>query len=298
MDIYEIRLDNLRTIIGKRKHTELAERWDTSPSTLSQILGAGKIRNLGDELARRIEEKEGIPRGWLDQTHSGLTTSEVSTRDTLRGNRLRQLLEKFKIHQGLTQKGLSEKIAALDPAGQTGITQSMISQLITGKVSLTTDTLLLIAKALKISPGLLDPDLESFLTDHSVADESLKASCAISGSVFLGDHPLCPVAPSHKKRYAIAIDIDGYEPHFRKGATLIASPDEIPVPGDLVYVYGTRSDGPGLLSLLATLNRWDNDSVQMSELTTGETLLMQTHPGLRIDPVVTVQMPQLRRQSR
>ena len=191
----------------------------------------------------------------------------------------------------MTQKGLSKRIAALDPNGETGITQPMISQLITGKVALTTDTLLLIAKALRISPFVLDPDLKMYLTDHTTVDEQLDIACAISGSVFGPSLPPCPVVSSPRPRYAIAVDVDAYASHFRKGSVLIASPSETPVEGDLVYVYGTRAEGPGLLSLLAILKQWENDHAVVNELISGSSLRLERHAGLKIDRIITINMP-------
>lgn len=71
MDIYEIRRHNLKALIGKRKKSACAELWDTSASLLSQILprSGAPVRNLGDELARKIEAAELLPHGYLDQLH-------------------------------------------------------------------------------------------------------------------------------------------------------------------------------------------------------------------------------------
>jgi hypothetical protein len=66
MDIYSIRKHNLEKLSEGRKRKDCAEKWNTSASTLSQILSKNPVRNLGDELARRIEKAEGLPSGWLD----------------------------------------------------------------------------------------------------------------------------------------------------------------------------------------------------------------------------------------
>lgn len=70
MDIYAIRIKNLMLIATGRKRRDCAEKWDTSASTLSQIMSKNPVRNLGDELARKIERAEGLPDGWLDQQHA------------------------------------------------------------------------------------------------------------------------------------------------------------------------------------------------------------------------------------
>lgn len=69
MDIYATRKRNLLSLIGCRKQRLCAEKWDTSPSALSQIASPNGKRNLGDELARKIERAEGLPEGWFDHVH-------------------------------------------------------------------------------------------------------------------------------------------------------------------------------------------------------------------------------------
>jgi phage repressor protein C with HTH and peptisase S24 domain len=66
MDIYEIRKLNLLKLIGSQKKASCAERWGMSPAHLSQILSAKTSKNLGDDVARRIETLQGLPHGWLD----------------------------------------------------------------------------------------------------------------------------------------------------------------------------------------------------------------------------------------
>lgn len=69
MDIYEIRRQNLAILVRNRKKKDCAELWETSPSFISQILSKNPVRNLGDDLARRIESAELLPHGYLDQIH-------------------------------------------------------------------------------------------------------------------------------------------------------------------------------------------------------------------------------------
>mgnify|MGYP001379976312 CR=1 FL=1 len=66
MDIYAIRKQNLIKLIGKQKKATCAERWGMAPAHLSQILSDKTAKNLGDDVARRIETAEGKPRGWFD----------------------------------------------------------------------------------------------------------------------------------------------------------------------------------------------------------------------------------------
>jgi len=70
MDIYEIRKANLIALIGNRRKGLCAEKWEMNAAHLSQILSDKTDKNLGDDVARRIEEKEGLSRGWLDSLQS------------------------------------------------------------------------------------------------------------------------------------------------------------------------------------------------------------------------------------
>ncbi|MGX4728038.1 S24 family peptidase [Pseudomonas corrugata] len=66
MDIYEIRKRNLVKLIGNQRKGACAERWGMAPAHLSQILSDKTAKNLGDDVARRIESVEKLPRGWFD----------------------------------------------------------------------------------------------------------------------------------------------------------------------------------------------------------------------------------------
>lgn len=59
MDIYEIRKLNLIALIGSRRKGACAALWEMAPAHLSQILSDKTAKNLGDDVARRIEEIEG-----------------------------------------------------------------------------------------------------------------------------------------------------------------------------------------------------------------------------------------------
>lgn len=76
MDIYAIRKQNLLTLLDGKKQRACADKWDTSPSTLSQITSNNAVRNLGDELARKIERAEGLPLGWMDTLQVNHLVSE------------------------------------------------------------------------------------------------------------------------------------------------------------------------------------------------------------------------------
>lgn len=75
MDISSIRLNNLLTLKKRyRTQAELAEAVNTDPAYISQILGRKKrgtegARNIGNDFARKIEDRLNLPYGWRDQTH-------------------------------------------------------------------------------------------------------------------------------------------------------------------------------------------------------------------------------------
>lgn len=71
MDIKTIRKLNVRLLereIGSL--SALARKAGTSQSYLSQCVGAAGIRQVGDEMARRLEHSMGKPHGWLDEAHT------------------------------------------------------------------------------------------------------------------------------------------------------------------------------------------------------------------------------------
>lgn len=78
MDIYEIRKRNLIGLIGGRRKNVCAERWGMSPAHLSQILSDKTAKNLGDDVARRIESIEGLPNAWFDTQQSFEGRHEVA----------------------------------------------------------------------------------------------------------------------------------------------------------------------------------------------------------------------------
>lgn len=81
MDIKEIRRQNLRHLLEatELKSYQFAEKVGTSASTISQYSADSKTRNMGDELARRIEQAFDLPYGYMDKVHASLPTTEPSS---------------------------------------------------------------------------------------------------------------------------------------------------------------------------------------------------------------------------
>lgn len=70
-----IRRTNLRNLCRHRDWgpKELADRVDRKPNYISDLLAGedsnGKKKSFGEKIARHIESKLGLPRGWLDVPH-------------------------------------------------------------------------------------------------------------------------------------------------------------------------------------------------------------------------------------
>lgn len=118
MDIYEIRKHNLVKLIGGQRKGSCAERWGMAPAHLSQILSDKTAKNLGDDVARRIEEVEGLPRGWFDSIPPGdeeQPTAEAADSKLSAADLVKQMLAK-------SGKGIPEEtrqrllVAAQEPA--------------------------------------------------------------------------------------------------------------------------------------------------------------------------------------
>lgn len=102
MDIYEIRKANLLKLIGTQAKGTCANRWGMAPAHLSQILSDKTAKNLGDDVARRIEEVERLPRGWFDSLEPTAASSEAAAESVSLLDQLKQMLEKG-------GKGISEE---------------------------------------------------------------------------------------------------------------------------------------------------------------------------------------------
>lgn len=76
MDTNSIRRDNLRALAARYPtQAEFAAACGTAPSVISLIVSPNPKRNLGHALARKIENSQGLPPGWLDtpQSESGFS---------------------------------------------------------------------------------------------------------------------------------------------------------------------------------------------------------------------------------
>ncbi|MBM2883940.1 hypothetical protein JFK97_06010 [Chromobacterium phragmitis] len=74
-DVFDIRRANLSRLLEPRgAAARIAAAVETSASYLSTLKNDDgskpNSRRMGDDLARRIEEVEGLERGWMDRIHS------------------------------------------------------------------------------------------------------------------------------------------------------------------------------------------------------------------------------------
>jgi phage repressor protein C with HTH and peptisase S24 domain len=140
MDIYEIRKQQLIKLIGSQKKGACADRWGMAPAHLSQILSDKTAKNLGDDVARRIEAVENLPRGWFDSVSAvegdrypvtksvdSLTIQEQSASPTA-ADQVKRMLAKVK---GLTVEARDRIVAAAEEPddGPTDVVTANISSL-------------------------------------------------------------------------------------------------------------------------------------------------------------------------
>ncbi|NNA99258.1 S24 family peptidase [Pseudomonas gessardii] len=115
MDIYAIRKQKLISLIGTQRKGACAERWGMAPAHLSQILSDKTAKNLGDDVARRIEAIEKLPRGWFDSISADGSiapdSSDTEGSAQSAADQVRQMLSRVK---GLTSAARDRIIAAAD----------------------------------------------------------------------------------------------------------------------------------------------------------------------------------------
>lgn len=131
MDIFEIRKANLIRLIGSRRKGACAEKWEMAPAHLSQVLSNKTAKNLGEDVARRIEQKEGLPHGWLDTlqgeqpTERPVVASEKEAVESVSEQadtyqRVSKALDAAAMLEGVTPRSQAviDRIAALEAQGK------------------------------------------------------------------------------------------------------------------------------------------------------------------------------------
>ncbi len=119
MNSKEIRRKNLRELVDKADSgAAFAKQADMAPSLLSQILSQNPSRNVGDRLARKIEERLRLPSGWLDSAHSTEIADHIVTDKSARqensGGQYRALLTLGALIEDFTPAELAELEAQVE----------------------------------------------------------------------------------------------------------------------------------------------------------------------------------------
>lgn len=88
MDNAQIRMQNITAILQKKfkgKKVSLANAIEKNPVIVQRWFSTGKgHRNLGDKVAREIEGKLNLPRGWLDNMHEKMHDLEDDPQEKAR----------------------------------------------------------------------------------------------------------------------------------------------------------------------------------------------------------------------
>lgn len=80
MEISEIRRANLRTLV--REHmgqAKLAEKIDTDPAYISQLLSTRTRADMGNRFARKVEKLLRLSHGWMDHAHGDAINDQAAT---------------------------------------------------------------------------------------------------------------------------------------------------------------------------------------------------------------------------
>lgn len=99
MDIREIRRRNLALLRQQEGSIRaLAERVDTDPNYLSQLLGSAGKHHMGHAMARRLENAFGKQEGWMDRDNSEADDQDLAE--------ITQMIKRLPNHQRNTIKML------------------------------------------------------------------------------------------------------------------------------------------------------------------------------------------------
>lgn len=165
MDIYEIRIQRLREIIGDRQLKDFANSFDLDASYLSQLLNGH--RRLGERAAQNIESKLGLAHGELGRPKTGSSDREPSVDVTsIEAAKLKAIYQaRKKTSPSLTQAAIAEQ------AGWTG--QSVVSQYLNGRIPLNLTALIRFANILEFEPAEVSPRLAKELGEHDLFFDAL-----------------------------------------------------------------------------------------------------------------------------
>lgn len=90
---YEVRRQNLLNLLANYStNSQFADRCDLAPAHVSQMK-TGR-RDMGDQVARRVEDQLSLGHGWMDHNHAADTALNAQATDGVLDTRvLRQILD-------------------------------------------------------------------------------------------------------------------------------------------------------------------------------------------------------------
>lgn len=214
----------------------------------------------------------------------------ITQHDLENAKRLQRLWTTRKRELGLTQIAAGKKL---------GCNQSMVSQLLSGRVALNTDHTLKWAQLLNVSPGDIDPNL-SGLGFSTVALRRIKVPVlsALSGAA-TGAFEIVEIFTRMTKQvYGISVDDESLGAYARKGSTLIVSQEEEPISGDEVFLRLKLGDR--FLNSVKQFVMVDNSRsvAVVRDLLTQAQEEIQLDTIELMDPIVSIERPVVNRPTR
>jgi hypothetical protein len=217
----------------------------------------------------------------------GVMTNRVITpQDIENARRFRSIWEAKKGALGLTQVNVAARMGYNS--------QSMISQLLSAKVALSTDAILGLSKILQVLPTEINPDLKALNVSVSEKMKTLKVHvvACLSGK---RPAPLATVeitTAMTRQVYGVSVDSAEYEPFYKRGSYLIVSQEEEPVPGDEVFL---KYEGVVMARRFIASSA---GTTTVQDLNTGLQRVLDTASIEVFDPIVSVERPMVNRPIR
>lgn len=210
----------------------------------------------------------------------------ITPHDIENARRFHHLWESKKGPLGLTQRNVATRMGYNS--------QSMISQLLSGKVALSTDAIIGLAKILQVLPSDIDPSLKALavVTNGKLKTIRVHIVACLSGKRPAPLETVEITTAMTKQVYGVSVDSTEYEPFYRIGSHLIVSQEEEPIHGDEVFI---KYEGKCMVRRLV---EYIGGTTVVQDLNTGETRVLDTASIDVFDPVVSVERPAVNRPTR
>lgn len=93
-DVFRVRRENFKALVKKlRSTTAMANKLDSTPGYISQLISPKNPRNIGENVARKIETAMKLPRGWMDAEHAKGWDGEADTTNGGKAQDLRAAID-------------------------------------------------------------------------------------------------------------------------------------------------------------------------------------------------------------